>query len=72
MTRMNQQAYELGLINTRFSNPHGLSNAMNTSSAKDILKLSFKASKHPFFAKIMSTLQHTYKVYEDRLQRKKK
>jgi len=34
------------LLNTRFSNPHGLQNAMNTSSAKDIIKLSIAASKN--------------------------
>lgn len=37
---MNEKAIKLGLFNTRFSNPHGLQNALNTSSAKDITILS--------------------------------
>jgi len=32
--------------NTRFSNPHGLQNAFNTSTAKDILELSLKVCKN--------------------------
>ena len=45
---------------------------MNTSSAKDIIRLSAKACKHPLFRKIMSTIHHTYIVYEDTSFRKKK
>lgn len=37
---MNKRASTLGLYNTKFSNPHGLQNALSTSSAKDIVKLS--------------------------------
>ena len=69
---MNQQAYEMNLSNTRFSNPHGLANAMNTSSAKDVLRLSLKACKHSFFRTVMSTLHHSYIFYEDLTFRKKK
>ncbi len=37
---MNRKAETLDLTNTKYSNPHGLQNALNTSSAKDIVKLS--------------------------------
>lgn len=40
---------------SRFSNPHGLQNAMNTSTAKDILTLSMYASKNNKFKEIMNT-----------------
>ena len=40
ISKMNEKALKLGLFNTRFSNPHGLQNALNTSSAKDIILLS--------------------------------
>jgi D-alanyl-D-alanine carboxypeptidase len=46
----------MGLLNTQFSNPHGLSNALNVSSALDLIKLSLDASKNRFFNKIMNTL----------------
>lgn len=46
---MNQKAKKLNLISTWFSNPHGLHNAFNTSSAKDMLKLSKYASRNAFF-----------------------
>ena len=37
---MNAKAKELKLKSTCFSNPHGLANAMNTSSAIDLIKIS--------------------------------
>jgi len=52
---MNQKADDLQLIHTRFSNPHGLQNAMNISSAKDILLLSLYASKNRLFRQIMNS-----------------
>lgn len=57
---MNKRGYELGLYNTRFSNPHGLQNALNTSSAKDIVKLSQVATKNRLFSTIMNTHYHKY------------
>lgn len=52
---MNKKAEELRLNDTTFSNPHGLQNAMNTSSPKDIIRLSIYASKNLTFNKIMNT-----------------
>ena len=42
---MNTKGEDLGLALTRFSNPHGLQNDMNISTAKDILVLSMYATK---------------------------
>ena len=43
---MNLKAEELGLQHSRFSNPHGLQNGMNLSTAKDIVTLSKYATQH--------------------------
>lgn len=52
---MNKKAEDLSLKDTTFSNPHGLQNAMNTSSPRDILNLSIYASKNQHFRKVMNT-----------------
>lgn len=59
---MNKRAEDLNLNDTTFSNPHGLQNAMNTSSPKDILTLSMYASKNQYFRKIMNadTVRYYY------------
>jgi D-alanyl-D-alanine carboxypeptidase (penicillin-binding protein 5/6) len=72
ISRMKERAAELKLHSTRFSNPHGLQNALNISSAKDIALLSAEASKNELFKVIMSTVYHRYDVFEDESLRKKK
>lgn len=57
---MNKKAEELKLRETTFSNPHGLQNAMNTSSPRDIIQLSVYASKNSYFRKIMNTDTYRY------------
>lgn len=52
---MNKLAQKIGLMSSTFSNPHGLANAMNISSAKDILKLSIFACKNKQFKKIANS-----------------
>ncbi len=49
---------------TQFSNPHGLQNAMNISSPKDMIMLSHYASKNTYFRKIMNTQYHKYDYVE--------
>jgi len=53
---MNERTNYMGLYNTQFSNPHGLQNALNVSSALDLIKLSTNASKNKIFKKIMNTI----------------
>lgn len=36
---MNRKANELKMTKTHFANPHGLSNALNVSTAKDMMIL---------------------------------
>ena len=40
LQEMNRYCHALGLVNTNFNNPHGLSDKNNKSSAADIGKLS--------------------------------
>jgi serine-type D-Ala-D-Ala carboxypeptidase (penicillin-binding protein 5/6) len=61
--QMNCRADKLGLTATRFSNPHGLQNAMNISTAKDVLALSVFASKNARFKAIMNAETHRYHQY---------
>ena len=52
--QMNQKANELGLINTFFSDPHGLD--QNTrSNAKDLARLTEEIIKNPLLKKIATT-----------------
>ena len=62
---MNVKADELGLVQTRFSNPHGLQNAMNVSSAKDMLLLSVYATGNRLFRQVMNNEMKRYEVFSD-------
>jgi len=57
---MNNKAEELDLIHTNFSNPHGLQNAMNISSAKDIITLCMHGTQNKLFKQIVNS---EYKRY---------
>ena len=62
---MNNKAKKIGLVNTRFSNPHGLQNALNVSTAKDILLLSKIASANSKFKNVMNSIYWRYEMYEN-------
>jgi len=51
---MNRKCKMLGLYNTSFTNPHGMTTSVNVSSAKDLLTLSVYCHKNPLFMKIAS------------------
>ncbi len=56
---MNEKAAELGLDDTHFENPHGLSSDDHYTTAYDFARLSAYALKNPDFKKICSTLKYT-------------
>ena len=61
---MNQKAYELGMKDTTFLNPHGLEEADgsgNVSTAKDMAILMRYALQNEMFLKIIGTKIHTVK-----------
>lgn len=60
---MNEKATKLGMNFTNFSNPHGLSNALNLSSAKDIITLSLHATENTEFRKIMNSQYYRYSLF---------
>ncbi len=57
---MNQRASELGLSNTHFKNPHGLSEFGHHTTAKELASITAEAMKYPLFKEIVST--KTYNV----------
>ncbi len=59
---MNAKASELGLANTRFANPHGLTAEGHHSSAADLAQLSRAAWALPHFAEYVSCRQHGCRV----------
>lgn len=59
---MRRYAKELGLADSTFSNPHGLTS--NLSSAIDVAKLASECFKIPLFCKISSSRQHCVRPRE--------
>ena len=57
--KMNDKAKELGLKNTKFSNPVGMDDDNNYSTAKDISKLLIYSLKNETFKKIFSSDNYT-------------
>lgn len=55
VARMNQRARELGLRNTRFRNPHGLTAPGHYSSAYDLAVLTRHVLRHPVFRRLVCT-----------------
>ena len=62
---MNQEAMNLKMVNTNFSNPHGLSDKANKSSAQDVVRLTYSALKYPLFCEIVSKKEYESKVVYD-------
>lgn len=56
---MNGKAAELGLVNTHFTNPHGLHDAQHYTSASDLAALTSYAMKNSEFARMVSATEYT-------------
>jgi serine-type D-Ala-D-Ala carboxypeptidase (penicillin-binding protein 5/6) len=54
---MNRRAAELGMDQTRYINPHGLTAAGHRSTANDLIKLTLAARRLPAFCEVTSTRQ---------------
>ena len=52
---MNKKARELGMINSSFTNPHGLDSRNHYSTAKDMAKLMFYCMENETFRELVST-----------------
>ena len=62
---MNKKVDELGLKNTKFKNPHGLSEKGHYTSAYDLAIISSYAMNNPIFKEIVSTKMHVAKANND-------
>ena len=56
---MNRRAQELGCTNTNFVNAHGLQDAEQYSTARDMIKILREAVKHDIFNKVFSEIKYT-------------
>jgi len=63
VAEMNMMASKLNLKKTNFTNPHGLADRSNRSTAFDLAMLSAHAIKNPLFAEIVSTVSYEAKMY---------
>lgn len=52
---MNQRARQLGAINTRFENPHGLTDANHYTTAFDLAVIAKACMRHPYFKQLVAT-----------------
>jgi len=59
---MNEKAYELGLENSSFQNPHGLDCDNHYTTVKDLARLAAYALSNENFKKICSTYKYTISV----------
>ncbi|MCO6044797.1 serine hydrolase [Aeoliella sp. ICT_H6.2] len=62
IAEMNAEAERLGMKNTGYKNPHGLTAKGHVTSAWDMTLLAREAMKHPLLREIVSTRQHVYTV----------
>jgi D-alanyl-D-alanine carboxypeptidase (penicillin-binding protein 5/6) len=62
VAEMNRQAEKLGMQQTHYANPHGLTAADHRSSAADQLTLAFHVLQNPLLEKIVSTRQHGSRI----------
>ncbi len=56
---MNKKVKELGLKNTHFDNPHGLSSDEHYTTAYELALIAREALKNPLLAKIVATKKHS-------------
>lgn len=67
---MNLKAKELNLGNTNFVNPSGLDGALQTSTARDLVRVSAVAMENPKFAKIVGTKDYIAKSVDSKIKHK--
>lgn len=58
VAEMNRTAKRLGMKETHYRNPHGLTVKHHKSSARDLAKLAFTAMQNPLFRRYVGTRQH--------------
>lgn len=61
---MNEKAKKLGLLDTHFTNPHGLDSDEHYTTARDLAIIASEALKNPDFKRIVSTYKKTFSTEE--------
>lgn len=61
---MNSRAQDIGLSDTHFTNPHGLSDDDHYTTASELAKITAEAMKNDTFRKIVSTYKYTFPVID--------
>lgn len=56
---MNDRVQQIGCTSTEFANVHGLDNAVQYTTARDMTKIMIEASKNETFREIFGTAKHT-------------
>lgn len=69
VARMNDKAKALGLTHTGFSNPHGLDDEGQFSSAADLLAIARAAMEDPEFARMVATTRFVFEPAPDGTER---
>ena len=59
VTKMNNKAVSLGMLNTHFVNPHGLQNENHYTTARDMYILTSEMLKNETFKKIVGTVRYS-------------
>lgn len=62
---MNERAASLGLVDTHFTNPHGLDDKEHYTTARELALIAAEALKNPDFKKISSTYKKSF-ITEER------
>ncbi len=61
---MNEKAAEIGMTNSRFSNPHGLDEPFHYTTARDMATLTRVALDNPTFAELVRTRQARVTIWK--------
>lgn len=69
LKEMNKKAKDLHMTKTVFTNPHGLANILNVSSAKDILTLSKYCYNNRQFRAVMNAEEHKVQFFEEDMEK---
>jgi len=62
INKMNEKAQSLGMKDTHFTNPHGMSTSVNVSTAYDLAILCEHALKIPLFKEVVSCAEYSCEV----------
>ncbi len=66
---MNERAHDLGLVNTHFTNPHGLHDDDHYTTARELALIAAHAMKNPTFRDIASTKKKVLSLGDGKVSR---